>query len=435
MLDNLKTFRVGYWAPVLLGLIMLFDSWDSIAIAYAMPSMLAEWRLSPLQIGIVISSGYAGQFAGAIVLGALAERFGRMPIFIVAATVMAVLALACAYAPNYEMMVGIRFVQGVMIGGALPISVTYINELAPTQTRGRYFTMFQVLAMAGYAAASVSSTFIIPHWGWRWLFALGAAPIVLVPLAALTLPESPRWLARIGRFGDANRALAQLGGGPAIEPPEIQSAASVKGEPKLNTLVLFGRGLWARTAIVTLLWFLTSFANFGLTTWVPSIYVTVFHIPVANALKYGAASSVGFLIISPFLGLIMDRTGRRPIAMIGTAIATIMMIALAFHRPSAEMVLVPMVLLGHVAISATSLILWPYTAETYPTNVRALGLGYASSIARGASMLTPLCVGVILSTGASIAIVFATFGVCAFGAFLMWVTLTRETARKPLESI
>src|SRR3982750_5022813 len=86
-LDELRTFRARFWAPVILGLIMLFDSWDSIAIAYVMPSMTKEWGIGPAIAGTLISAGYVGQFLGAILLGALAERLGRMPVFTIAIVV------------------------------------------------------------------------------------------------------------------------------------------------------------------------------------------------------------------------------------------------------------------------------------------------------------------------------------------------------------
>ena len=436
VLDDLKTFRARYWAPVLLGLIMLFDSWDSIAIAYTMPSMSAEWRLNPVIMGLLISAGYCGQFFGAIIFGAVAEKRGRMPTFVVTMTLMSLIALGTAWTPNYQTLLALRFFEGLMIGGALPISVTYINELAPTMTRGRYFAIFQWLCMSGYAASSVSAAYVIPHWGWRWLFGLGAIPILLIPLAAATLPESPRWLARKGRLHDANKALAKLGGAPA--QPSAAAPASAEASataPQLTLAVLFGPVFGARTIVVLLLWFLNAFANFGLTTWVPSIYVTAFHMPVATALRYAAAASLGFLVITPIVGFLMDRVGRRPIAILGNFLGAATMLLLAVWRPPGDLLLVTIVVTGQLGTSATAFLLWPFTAESYPTNIRAVAMGLASAVARASSMLTPLVTGVILGTGAPIAIVFTTYGVCSLCVFLLWILRTRETARVTLDSI
>jgi putative MFS transporter len=436
-LDELRTFRARFWAPALLGLIMLFDSWDSITIAYVMPSLIKEWGISPAIVGSLISSGYVGQFLGAILLGGLAERFGRMPVFAGSVVVMGLLALGCAFSPNYHVLLGIRFVQGLAIGGALPVSITYVNELAPTLTRGRYFAIFQWLCMSGYAAASLSSTVVIPELGWRWLFGMGATPLVLLPLAMLTLPESPRWLARIGRGADAEKALSKLGGSLAPLPAgaELPPAPPPAARPRTRFSALFLRPYLARTVVIIGLWFLTSFANFGLTTWVPSIYVTVFHMPVTSALKFAAIASTLFLVATPLIAAVVDTVGRRPFAIFGTAMAGTALGVLTIYQPTEVWLLVSLVVTGQLCISISSFIVWPFTAESYPTHVRAVALGMCSSTARAASMLTPLFVGVILSRGGSISLVFGVFSLFAFAAMILWWTATKETARVRLETL
>ncbi|CAN5340329.1 MFS transporter [soil metagenome] len=404
VLDELRTVRARFVAPLLLGFIMLFDSWDSVAIAYVMPSLVSQWHLTPVAMGSLMSAGYAGQFVGAILLGILAERFGRMPVFLVSMAIMCVLAIGCALSPDYHTLFVLRFVQGIMIGGALPVAITYINELAPTRIRGRYFATFQFICMSGYAAASLSSTYVIPHLGWRWLFGLGATPLVLLPLVVVLLPESPRWLARIGRIADANRALVKLGGTPAtvaVAPETVAILPPVKVAPTRMTSLFCGE-YRNRTLIIIGLWFFTAFANFGLTTWVPSIYVTVFHIPVAEALRYSATASTLFLFVAPTIAVVIDHVGRRPLALGGTAVASVALLGLAIYPPESRLLLVALVITGQVAISIGSVVVWPYTAENYPTRVRALGLGAASSTARGASMLTQLAVGGILGGGGSV---------------------------------
>lgn len=415
---------------------MLFDSWDSIAIAYVMPSLSAEWGLGPGIIGLLISAGYVGQFIGAIALGGLAERFGRMPVFAVAVVVMSILALGCAFAPGYEVLLAIRLVQGVAIGGALPVAITYINELAPTATRGRYFAIFQWIAMSGYAAASLASTIIIPELGWRWLFAIGTAPLLLLPFAMITLPESPRWLARVGKIDAARQALVKLG--CEFEPlpdREARSDAKTEREPRTPYSILFSPAYRKRTVILLLMWFMISFTTFGLVTWIPSIFTSVFDIPVGDALFYASLAPILFLVTTPVVAAVMDSVGRRPLAIGSTSAAAVALLVLTFFPPNATGLLVALAVAGQVAISISTFILWPYSAETYPTQVRALGLGLCSSTARGASMLTPFFVGLMLSTASSISLVFGVFAVFALAATLIWIMATRETARIKLETL
>jgi putative MFS transporter len=436
VLDELRTFRVRLWAPVLLGLIMMFDSWDSIAIAYVMPSLREEWGLTPAAVGSLISAGYFGQFVGAIALGAIAEKFGRMPVFIAAVVVMAVLALGGAFSPSYQVLMGVRFFQGIAIGGALPVSITYINELAPTKTRGRYFALFQFLCMSGYAVCSLSSTVIIPQLGWRWLLGIGVAPLILLPLVVATLPESPRWLARAGKFDLVNKALAKLGGQTVSAEIAAMPAVAAPPPPRVPLTTIFQGQYTRRTTVIIALWFLTAFTNFGLVTWAPSIFVSVFKLPLELSLKLAAAPTVLFLVITPIIAMLLDRVGRRPLAMIGAAVCAIALLTLATFNTALPMgVMVALVICGQLASSAGSLILWPFTAENYPTLVRAVALGICSSTARAASMLTPLFVGVILSSGGSIRLVFGVFGLFAVTSLVLWFKATRETARVSLDSL
>jgi putative MFS transporter len=297
--------------------------------------------------------------------------------------------------------------------------------------------MFQFLCMAGYPAASIASTYVIPHMGWRWLVALGAAPLVLLPLLWMTAPESPRWLARLGRTDQANKALAKLGGEPAAFSTlaERTAEAAAPQKPKANTLTLFNKELRVRSITITALWFFGLFTNFGLTTWAASIYVKVFHIPIERALLYPAISTTMFLVVIFVVGALMDKFGRRAFAIGGTSIAGVALVTLGLLRPSEEAVIVALVMIGQLAISTSTLVLWPFTAESYPTNARALGMGYCSSIGRGASMLAPLFVGFLLNDGFDISTVFISFGVCALGAFAVWAFATRETAGRALDTI
>src|SRR5262249_33436757 len=159
-----------------------------------MPSLRQEWSLTALEIGPIISAGFAGQLIGALLFGPLAERFGRIVVFNVAVVLMSLLSLGCASVHDPVGLAALRVVQGVGCGGASPVIASYINELAPTVTRGRYFSSFQFLMIAGFSLCAVISALVIPTFGWRAMFILASFPVLFVPLVLLTLPESPRWL-------------------------------------------------------------------------------------------------------------------------------------------------------------------------------------------------------------------------------------------------
>jgi MFS transporter, putative metabolite:H+ symporter len=428
-LDGLGSWSLRAKAPWLLGLLMLFDSWDSVVIAYTLPVLIGEWGLSGLQIGWLISAGYAGQFLGAIVFGSLAERYGRLPVLRLLVLVMSLLAVACAMAGSYTQLISFRALQGLAIGGALPVAISYVNEIAPTATRGRFFGTFQFLMVSGFGLAALFSAWLIPAFGWRVMFGLGAAPLILLPFTRM-LPESPRWLAARGRSGDAARSLERLGSGAL--PAEDARPPIPGGGDRVPFAMLFASGVRSTTIVTALLWFLTSLVSFGLVTWIPSIYVGTFKIPVAEALRYNAIVAVSIFILPIILRQTIDRIGRRPLPMLGTAVGGIALIAMIFIDLDATAWLVGLAIVGQIGISIGSTVLWPSTAEIYPTRIRSLALGTASSVARGASMLTPLLVGGVLEVTGTVTPVFLVFGLASFAVALLWLFGVRETAGRKM---
>lgn len=432
-LDGSGAWSLRAKAPWLLGLLMLFDSWDSVVIAYILPVIRQEWALQPLQASWLPFFGFGGQFVGAILFGSVAERFGRLPIIKLLVLVMSALAIACAFAGSYEQLLVIRAVQGLAIGGALPVAISYINEIAPTATRGRFFGTFQFLMISGFAFAAMVSTWVLPHMdvehGWRIMFALGAAPLLVLPFT-MVLPESPRWLAAKSRADDAAASLTRLGAG-ALPPPEARTPLPGSGE-KIPFSMLFAPEIRRTFLVVTSMWFLTSLVTFGLQTWIPSLYTGMFGIPLAQALRYNLVATFAVFFLPLILRFSIDRIGRRPLPLLGTAIGGIALVALIFVDRSATPVVVSLAIIGQIGVSIGSMVLWPYSAETYPTRIRSLALGVSSSVARAASMATQLLVGGVLEMTGSANPIFLTFGLASFLVAMLWLFGTRETAGRSM---
>ena len=426
--------RPGPWsnrvrAPWLLGLLMLFDSWDSVVIAFTLTVIRGEWGLTPVQASLLVSAGYAGQLVGAISFGSLAERYGRLPIIKLLVLAMSVLAVACAMAGSHAQLMVLRAAQGLAIGGALPVAISYINEIAPTTTRGRFFGTFQFLMTSGFGLASLVSLWLVPAYGWRIMFALGAVPLVVLPFIRI-LPESPRWLAGRGRADEAARSL-QILGGTSIPPPDARPPIPGSGE-KVPFGLLFASEVRATFFVTALLWFLTSFVSFGLSSQIVTIYVSTFGIPLGEALRYNAIVSISIFILPLILRFSIDRIGRRPLPMMGTSIGGIALICMIFPHIDARLQLVTLAIVGQIGISIGSMVLWPYTAETYATRIRSLVLGTSSSLARAASMLAPLFVGGVLQTRGSATPVFVVFGIVSLAVAMLWLFGVRETAGRKM---
>src|ERR1019366_3873439 len=161
---------------LILGTATFFDAFDVLAIAFVMPVLAQLWKLTPPQIDLLISAGYAGQVLGAMIFGALAERLGRIRTLNLTIVIISMFGFACAFAPSYWVLIVLRFLQGIGLGGELPVAATYINEIAKTHRRGRFVLLFQAIFPAGFLAAALASVLVVPTLGWQWMIVIGAIP-------------------------------------------------------------------------------------------------------------------------------------------------------------------------------------------------------------------------------------------------------------------
>ena len=414
-----------------------FDAFDSIAIAYVLPPIIGLWHLNPQQIGLLIGVGFAGQLVGAIGFGWLAERWGRRLCMLITLLIFSLGALACAAANSYEQLWVLRFIQGIGLGGEIPLMAAYLNEFAHAENRGRFSLTVQVLFAIGLLVVALVSVYVVPHWGWQWMFVIGAIPaLVAIPMRTV-LPESPRWLASQGRNDEADLALTRIENtatrdGKVVPPlptnlPEVQEA-----RPRIVELF---RGIYLRRTIaVWLIWIGAYFVSYGITAWVPSLFRTVYHLNVEQSLIYGLIiSSIGLCgtIAAIFL---IDGIGRRPLLMLSLGGCSIPLISFAFLPQLTAAGTLAVATAGFLFLSASLISLATYTAEIYPTHLRALGGGVASAWQRGASMVGTTAVGWILPFW-GINAVFVMFGLFALMGAIVTFFFAVETRAKVLEDV
>ncbi len=128
-----------------MGSATFFDAFSALSLAFALPVLVGLWRISPQQSGYLISSAYLGQLIGALLFSWVAERFGRVRSATIAVAIMAVMGLACVAARDFSTLFIFRFVQGIGIGGEMPVAAAYISELAQARGRGRFFLLYEMI--------------------------------------------------------------------------------------------------------------------------------------------------------------------------------------------------------------------------------------------------------------------------------------------------
>jgi MFS transporter, putative metabolite:H+ symporter len=130
IIGRLERIPYGAWhrkARAIIGVATFFDGLDLLAIAYVIPVIAPLWGLNPQKIGLLISSGFLGQLVGALAFGWIAERFGRMPAMVWSIALFSIMSLACAGAWDFQSFLALRFLQGIGLGGELPVAATYIG--------------------------------------------------------------------------------------------------------------------------------------------------------------------------------------------------------------------------------------------------------------------------------------------------------------------
>src|SRR5882757_9812275 len=179
--------------------VLFLDGFDTQAIGYVAPALAREWGLTKGALGPVFSAGLFGLMIGALIFGPLADRVGRKKIIIFSTLAFGLGTFATAFVSDVNTLLAIRFLTGLGLGGAMPNAVAMTSEFSPHRRRA---TMVMIMFCGLLAAA------LIPQFGWRSVFVVGGlAPLLLVPILMLRLPESVRFLALTGR---AHERVAQL---------------------------------------------------------------------------------------------------------------------------------------------------------------------------------------------------------------------------------
>ena len=435
-IERLPTSIWQVKARIIVGTATFFDAFDALAIAAVLPAIVPLWRIAPRDIGLLISAGFAGQLVGALLFGWVSERYGRMTAMVWSVAVFAVMSLVCAFAWDYSSLLIFRTIQGIGLGGEVPVAAAYISELTRAQGRGRFVLLYELVFPIGLVGASLVGLWVVPHLGWQWMFVLGAIPALLALVLRRLLPESPRWLAVHGRQAEAEAAVSRMEReieeaiGKPLPPPRPVVATQLQPSSWSD---LFGPLYLRRTLVVWVIWFTAYLVNYGLAVWLPTLYRTLYGLPLDVALRYGLITQAVGLAGTLVCALAIDRVGRRPWFAMAFAGAAVALIALGLRGPAtAERVLI-YVTFAYFFVSTINIGVYLYTPELYPTRTRALAVGVASAWLRLASMIGPTIVGYMVASG--LGSVFLGFGIVAALAAVITALFAVETKGRVLEEI
>jgi putative MFS transporter len=439
ILARMERLPLSSWhlkARAIVGSATFFDGIDYVAIGMVLPVIGELWHLTPGEIGWLISGGFLGQMIGAIGFGRLAERIGRIPTAMLTTAVFALGGILSAFAWSFATMLVIRFLQGLGLGAEVPVAATYINEIAPADKRGRFVLLYELVFAVGLVAAGFLGRYAIPAWGWQSIFLIGSVPPLFVLLLLRSLPESPRWLLGAGRTKEADQVVTdierQIKASGKVLPPPIVAPPAVVGTGTWQEL--FSPTYRTRTFVIWTIWLTIGFISWPLTIWLPSIYRTVFHVPIEAALTYSMYNNITLFLGAVAVILLIDRVGRRRWFAGALAGAGIALAALGLLGAGTVTMVLTLSLVTLFCISSLNLAIYLYTPELYPTRLRAAGCGVALAWARIGSIVAPPMIGWGMASG-GLGVIFLALGVIALAACTITALYATETTKRILEEV
>lgn len=424
------------WARLWMGSATFFDAFSALTIAFVLPALIGLWKLSPGKIGTMISVGYVGQIFGALFFGWLAERVGRTKAVAWAMALDGIMSLCCAFfAHSFLQLAVFRTIQGCGLGGEVPVAAAYINELCHAQGRGRFVMIYECLFGIGILGAALCGVALVPGYGWQSMFLVGGVPALIIAVMIYHLPESPRWLIGKGRLDQAEAIVERVEASTPRrrEVPPVQVAATAGSAEKTRWKEVLSPFYRYRTLIVWTLWATTYFVYYGVGTWLPSIYRTVYHLSVRDSLRLGSMANIVVVIVGVIAALLVDKLGRKLWLGAAFVLAALFLLILAILGAKTAASVVVFGSLAFAVLGSNATLLYLYTPEIYPTRMRAAGTGLATSWLRVASAVGPFLVGYIIKASGIVAVFYTFVAVLIVGAVA--VVGATETRRKQLEEL
>src|SRR6516225_9901871 len=361
----------------------LLFGFDTIVISGTTQSLTDLFHLTPLSLGITVSSALAGTILGSMLASIPGEKYGRRDSLRILAVLYLISALGCAIAWNWTSLVTFRVIGGLAIGGSSVLGPMYIAEIAPATYRGRLVGLFQFSVVFGillaYFSNYVIGTFNIGATEWRWKLGIAAVPAAFFLVMLFGIPRSPRWLAKKGRL-DGAREVLRVTGQEDYEQELQNIVASIDAEHHAGESLFNGRYLFPIFLAVSIAMFNQLSGINAILYYLSDIFSHAGFSRVSGNLQAVVVGATN-LIFTVLAMSIIDRVGRKTLLLIGsvgTAVCLAGVATIFFTGQHGNFLL--WLLIGYIAFFGFSqgAVIWVYLAEVFTNNVRAKGQSLGS---------------------------------------------------------
>lgn len=381
-------------------LIMMCDGFDTQAVAYVAPSIVAEWKLAAGRFGPVFAAVLLGSMVGAFAFGYLADRFGRKRTLAACVATFGILNIASAYTTSIETFTLLRFLCGIGLGGAIPNVMALVSEYAPARRRATMIAITWSGFGLGAVLGGMLSVPLIRHWGWTSVFiAGGTLPLCILPFAAFILPESIKFLIVAKQRGSAVAGILNK-----IRPQRRFHDDDVfvldEARPGRGRIsALFADGLAVGSIFLCLAFFMSLMLVYLFINWIP-LLLRQAGLPLEHALLGTILFNLAGIVGSILCTQLIDRRIAPPITILIVAyfIGALAVMSIGFAGTAFWPIMITIFLSGFFVIGV-QLSLNAYITNYYPTAIRGTGVGWSQVVGRTGSLIGPLVGGALVSQG------------------------------------
>lgn len=390
-------------------------------IGFALTQITPQMGLSTFWQGLLGSSALIGLFLGSFFLGCLSDRIGRQKIFCFSFIIIALGAFLQFFVTTPMELFVLRVFIGIGLGGDYSVGHTMLAEISPRKYRGSLLGAFSVIWTFGYVVANFLGHYLtqMESDAWRWLLMSASIPALIILLLRIGTPESPRWLMKKGRNNEAKKIVKKFFGPRVVLNEEITETKSA------GFLTLFSPQYRQRTAFNSLFFICLVIPYFAIYTFLP----TILNIMGLNQSFATDLLLNGILIVGALLGIVLTHLCSRRGFLIYSFIFLAACLSLLSIIPEQQtLIMIVLFALFTLVMSAVSNLVGVFPAESFPTEMRAIGVGFATSMSRlGSAVGTGLLPLIILNFGmqATMLILTCTLIVGAVVS-IMWAPETKN---------
>jgi len=373
---------------------------------------------------LIGAAALIGLFIGTSVGGYVTDLIGRKMMFTIDIIAIAVLSIASMFVSNALQMVAMRFLIGIVIGADYPIATSLVAEFTPRRHRTVSMGVLAAMWYVGATAAGVVGYLCVGmEDGWRWMLGSAVIPCVIILLGRMHIPESPRWLARKGRYEEAQAIVLRLFGANVQLEEEVAA--------KTRYRKLFEKGYLGRIVFVGTIWLCQVVPMFAIYTFGPTIMA-------AFGLNAGPEAILGDIVISLFFlaGCIpamylLNSLGRRPL-LIGSFLAMTLSLAFLGFMPQVGILVIVMVFGIYAFFSGgPGIMQWLYPNELFPTDIRASAVGAAMAFSRIGTVISTYALPLFLAAQ-GIGTTMLVGAIISCVGLVISIVMAPETKNRPL---